>query len=312
MLALSANLAVALGLRLLVEGSCPSQATVQAQLAPLLPSSGVALLESPPTAAAKADVTARVEPLDDLLRVEVRDSAGRLISLRDQRRDVPCTDLAAFAAVVIATAVAARPQSAPPALTVPPALLPQPALPPRPRVTLEISLAGVLALTTARAAAGGSLDVQLAQPSDVFGLRLSFAGTSLRRVTIESGAADYTRLHAGVLARYRLRPAGARLALDVSAGLLGALVRVEGTGFAENLASQGFDVGAGGGARLTRFVALPNGALTLSLDLLALGWLRPQVLRLLYASVTETSPASTLPAWDILLSLGIGWQRHLP
>lgn len=312
MLALSASTTVALGLRLLVEGACPSQAAVQAQLAPLLPGSGVTLLSGPSASSPAPDVTARVEPLDDLLRVEVRDAGGHLLSLRDQRRDAPCTDLAAFAAVVIATAIAAQPPSAPPALTVPPPTAPTAPRPAPPRLTLAVSGAGILALTSARTAVGGSLDLLLAQPSDAWGVRLTVGGSALRRVALDVGGVDYARLHAGLLARYRWRPTHTSLAVDVAAGVLAAYVHVEGVGLAQNLRSQGLDLGSAGGLRLTRLFPVRQSFITLSADVLAVGWLRPQVLRLINEPTTDTSPAPTLPAWDILLSLGLGWQRRLP
>ena len=312
MAALSAAVNVALGLRLLVEGSCPSGAAVQAQLAPLLSQADVVLVPGPtpgPVSGGPApDLTARVEPLDELLRVEVRDARGRLLSLRDQRRDAPCADLAAFAAVVIATATAAQPQPPPPMLSVPPVRLVLPPRPPPPRLTVEVSIDGVAALTTASVAPGLGIILQLAQPSDVWGARLSISGTATRRLPVDAGFVDYTRIATGLLARYRHRPAGSTLGLSIYAGLWGAVVAVEGVGFAQNLRSQGLDIGSGGGLRLTHFVPLRESSLNLSAELSAVGWLRPQTLRL----QGDASPPQTLPAWDMLLTLGVGWQRHVP
>lgn len=315
MLALTASLAVALGLRLLVEGTCPSQAAVQAQLAPLLPSAGVTLLSTGSPDATVPDITARVEPIEDLLRVEVRDAQGRLLSLRDQRRDALCPDLAAFAAVVIAAAIATQPSSAPPVLTVPPAPQPPAVRAPAPRLTVGMTASGLLALTSARAAAGASIDLLFAQPSDVFGVRLSLGAVGMRRVAAWTAEADYTRLHSGLWARYRLRPPpklGSALAIDLSVGALAALVVVEGVGFAQNLRSQGFDLGSAGGLRLSRLFPVQKNFVTLSADLLAVGWLVPQALRLLNEPVLDASQPPALPAWDILLSLGFGWQRRVP
>ena len=308
MVALSAGPHVALGLRLLVEGSCPSSAAVQEQLLPLLSQTDVVLVPSAGTTGPAPDRTARVEPLDELLRVEVRDAGGRLLSLRDQSRDAPCADLAAFAAVVIATAAAAQPQPPPPTLSVPPVPLVLPPRPPPPRLTVEVSVDGVATLTTASAAPGLGINLQLSQPSDVWGARLSISGTATRRLPVDTGFVDYTRIATGLLARYRHRPPGSKLALSVYAGLWGAVVAVEGVGFAQNLRSSGLDAGSGGGIRLTRFLPVRKNAVALSAELMAVGWLRPQTLRL----QGDDRPPQTLPAWDMLLSLGVGWQQQVP
>ena len=81
-----------------------------------------------------------------------------------------------------------------------------------------------------------------------------------------------------------------------------------GTSLAENYRSLDVDLGLGGGFRLGRSIDLPAGRLLPTLELLAVGWLRPQDLRL----QDDPQPVVSLPAWDILLSLGLGWQRALP
>ncbi|HNN94329.1 MAG TPA: hypothetical protein PKI03_18755 [Pseudomonadota bacterium] len=303
--------AVVLGLRLIVEGSCPSAAAVAACLTPLLPPS-LSVNRSTDSAATEPSATefrASVEPLDELLRVQVRDASGRLLSHNDLPRSATCDGLAAAAAIVIFTAVTAQPRVSPPILAIPPqALPPPPAPPPPPRVTLALSVAGLLALGAGSATAGGLIDVGLATPTDTWGGRLLVAALGVRPISVGQGAAEWSRLPVSLLARRRIPAAPYRLVVDVSAGVFGAVVFARGTSLAENYRSLDVDVGLGGGFRLGRSIDLPSGRLLPTLELLAVGWLRPQNLRL----QDEPQPVVSLPAWDILLSLGLGWQRALP
>ncbi len=302
--------AVALALRLIVEGSCPSTAAVTACLAPLLPSD--LTISSQPSRtgdpAREPDFRASVEPLDELLRVQVRDGSGRLLSHNDLPRSATCDGLAAAAAIVIFTAVTAQPRVSPPALSIPPPPVATAPPPPRPRVTLGIGLAGQVALTAASAAVGGWLDVQLATPQDSWGGRLLVGGHGTRTLPLASGAAEWTRLPLALLARRRSHVRPYHLVLDGAAGLFGAAVLVRGAGLAEDYGSLDFDLGPGAGLRVGRVIDLPSGQLLASLEILAVGWLRRQDLRLL----GEAQPVKSLPGWDILLSLGLGWQRQLP
>jgi hypothetical protein len=175
-------------------------------------------------------------------------------------------------------------------------------------VTLGIGLAGQVALTAASAAVGGWLDVQLSTPQDSWGGRLLLGGLGTRTLPLISGAAEWTRLPLALLARRRSHARPYRLVLDGSAGLFGAAVLVRGTGLAQDYGSLDFDLGPGAGLRVGRLIDLPSGQLLASLELLAVGWLRRQDLRLL----GEAQPVKSLPGWDILLSLGLGWQRQLP
>lgn len=301
--------AVALGLRLIVEGSCPSPAAVAACLTPLLPPSlsidrGTDSVAAQPNA---AEFRASVEPLDELLRVQVRDASGRLLSHNDLPRSATCDGLAAAAAIVIFTAVTTQPRVSPPILAIPPPAPPPPP-PPPPRVTLALSVAGLLALGAGSATAGGLLDVQLATAADTWGSRLLVAALGVRPIVVEQGAAEWSRLPVALLARRRIPAAPYRLAVDVSAGGFGAVVFARGTSLAENYRSLDVDLGLGGGFRLGRSIDLASGRLLPTLELLAVGWLRPQNLRL----QDDPQPVVSLPAWDILLSLGLGWQRALP
>lgn len=301
---------VALGLRLLVEGTCPSAAAVATCLTPLLPPA-VSVVSGPVPAgqpATEPELRASVEPLDELLRVQVRDGTGRLLSHNDLPRSATCDGLAAAAAIVILTAVTAQPQAQPPTLSVP--LTPPPTVipPPPPRVTIGVAAMGSLALTTASAAAGGGIDLQLATARDTWGGRLLLLAHSSRSLAVAGGTADWLRVPIGLLGRRRLHPASTRFVLDASAGLWAATVVVGGRGLAETARSLDVDFGVGGGVRVGRLINLPSGQLIPTLELLAIGWLRRQNLLL----QDEPQPVQTLPAWDILLSVGLGWQRALP
>lgn len=301
---------VAFGLRLIVEGTCPSAAAVTACLTPLLPPT-LSVISGPKAAGdppAEPDLRASVEPLDELLRVQVRDGNGRLLSHNDLPRSATCDGLAAAAAIVILTAVTAQPQAMPPPLAVPPPPRVDRPAPPPPRVTFAVAAMGTLALTTGGGTAGGGLDLQLATPQDTWGGRLLLLPLGWRQTSLEPGAADWLRLPLSLLARRRLRAPPSRVVLDVSAGVWAAAVLVRGSGLAENYRSLNLDLGLGGGLRVGRLIDLPVGQLVPTVELLAVGWLRRQDLRL----QDEAGPVFALPAWDILLSVGLGWQKPLP
>lgn len=295
---------LAWALRLVVEGQCPSAAAVAAQLATLLPDQG-----------AIADAQASIEPLDDVLRVEVRGAAGRLLSVHDLRPSAPCPALAAAAAVIITTAVADLPRSRLPAWTLPPVDAPKPPPPPRPpRAAIEVGVGGLLALSRGQAAGGGTIDLHVSSARNRWGGRLLIGGTGLRPEPLAEGTVDWTRLWAAALGRYRGVGAEGALSWDVSLGVWSALALAEGRGFAQNFRSQAFDVGVGGGLRLGRPIAVPPGSSTAGprcivpwVDLSAVGWLRPQMLRLAPPDPVRT----TMPAWDILLSGGISFGQLL-
>jgi hypothetical protein len=294
---------VGLGLRIVVEGSCPSAAAVEAQLQPLLPS------DSERDERLRA-LSAHIEPLDELLRVEVRSESGGLLTVRDLERAAPCPALAAAAAVVIASAVASLPRAAP---EPPPAPLPPPPPPPPrpPRLSWEVGAAAVLAMTSQALTGGGSLEVQLSPPRlfgqrpSRFGVRVGATAMGLRRQLLPvdanapDGAVDWMRVQVLVAPRYRLwldRPL-----VEVYAGMLGAAVLTTGSGFLRSYRGQGFDLGIAGGLRVGR------GWERLSLwgELGFAGWLIPQELVL-----AGSPPSARLPAWDILLSVGSSIGRR--
>lgn len=296
-----------LGLRILVEGNCPSTASVEAQLKPMLP-----------FGASLEGLVARIGPFEDLLQVEVRGETGALLSMLHLPRTLPCAALASGAAVAIASAVASLPRSAPELVTPPPyRRLPPPPPPPPPRVLWDIDVGIVLAMTQQALTGGGSLDVQISPYSQRLGgrlgVRITATAVGMRRlpITAEStsgsgveliqGSADFTRLSLMVAPRYQLwrdRPL-----VEVHAGPVLGAVLVEGSGFIAAYRSRAVDVGIAAGLRVGK--ALPRIALWSQLGIV--GWLRPQELAL--AGMT---PSARLPAWDILLSAGLGFGRFHP
>jgi len=109
--------ALSAALRIFVEGGCPSVDAVEARVSAMI---GPAVTVS--------DATARLEPLDELLRVEVRSGSGALLVVRDLAIGPSCDDLAAAAAVVIATAIGSAPGTGEQS-TIGPIAIPAPVLP---------------------------------------------------------------------------------------------------------------------------------------------------------------------------------------
>lgn len=294
-----------IGLRVLAEGTCPSAAAIELQLAPLLPHG--AKLEG---------LIARIEPLDELLRVEVRSDGGGLLTVRDLERSAPCPALAAAAAVVIASAVSSLPLSAPPiaAPHIPRPPPDPPPLPPRqPKHLLwEIGAGGGLILTHHATTGSGLFELQLApfgkKQSGRFGFRLAAMGSGLRRQALDesysqsvagsTGFAEWTRL--AVLLAPRYRWLADRPLVEFYAGFAGAVVLVQGSNLPRTDSSQAADFGISAGLRLGR--AWQHAALWAEVGLM--GWLRPQDL-----SLVNQPPSARLPAWDILLSVGLSAGR---
>lgn len=285
-----------LALRLVVEGTCPSTAMLEARLGPMLP----------PEALAEVAAAARVEPLDELLRVEVRTDDGVLLTVRDLSRSTSCADLADVAAVIIGTALSSAPRAAPVPLPLLPVVLPPPPPPPPPsRVTWDLALAGALALGGGRPSGGGSLAVGLGPIGSRWALRLQAAATALRTEPVGDGEARWTRASLFLGPRCRLRPGAssdpeARLLIDLHAAAGAALVSVAGQGFAQDTRSLGWDAGLLFGAQLgVRAGRGPVSAVPfLGAQLVA--YLRPQELRVL-----GSDAAGRLPAIDVLLSAGL-------
>ncbi len=295
------NAFLQIGLRLFVEGNCPSATAVAKQLRPLLPQTATAM-----------GISARIEPLDELLRVEVRSETGALLTVRDLSRTAPCPALAAAAAVVIASAVASQPQalpeSAPP--TVPLPILPPPppipsAVHPAPAVLWEVGIGALLVMTGQALTGGVTLETQLASARrddhlGRLGLRLAFSAAGLRRMELAdvAGAANWTRIQFLCAPRYRLF--SLRPLIELYTGISAAAVLVSGQGFVASYRSQAADFGLAFGVR----VGYGKPRFALWGELGVVGWLRAQEL-----SLVEKPALARLPAWDIILSTGLSLGR---
>ncbi len=275
-------------LRVTAEGACPTAAAVEARLQPLLPQ----LQDVPPA-------RAHLEPLDELLRVEVRSEDGALLTVRDLQRAAPCADLAAAAAVVIASALLSAPRTpALPQLSLVPSPPPRarPLPPPvrRPLPQLDAGVGLTAAAAGAGLAVGAALVVHAAPSGRAWGFRLGLAGTALRREALGEAGAVWTRAQLELGPRYRVRPG--RLIIDVHAHAAAALVYVSGQGFAADYASLGWDAGLGAGVR----IGLPLRWAMPWLGVSATGYLRPQELQ-----VVGQTESGALPRFDAVLGLGL-------
>ena len=288
------GLKAVLGLQLTVEGDCPTAAAVQARLQPLLGS------ELPAQSTARASI----ELLDELLRVEVRDGDGALLSVRDHRRSEPCADLAAWAAVVIASAVqeSHRPLTLPQVLLEPPPPppLPPPPPPPRPRPQLEAGVGVVLSSTASGLAPGGLIELQTGPAQQAWALKLAVAATWPTSLPLPQGTALWTRPQLLLGPRYRLWRG--RLAVDLSPLGALALVYTQGQGLPVTQQSLGVDVGVGGSVRL----GWPQRQWSPWLQLQATSWLRPQ--ELWVQGLPDAEP-TRLPRFELQLSLGLSAGR---
>lgn len=277
-------------LRVTAEGACPTAAAVEAQLQPLLPQ----LQDVPPA-------RAHLEPLDELLRVEVRSENGALLTVHDLQRAAPCADLAAAAAVVISSALLSAQRVPAPLQIALPVAPPRPLPPPRPPPPqVDAGIAVLVAAAGAGLAAGGSLLLHAAPSGRALGVRIGLSGTGLRREPLGAAGALWTRAQLELGPRYRLRPG--RVLVDVHAHAAAALVYAAGQDFTVNYQNFGWDAGLGAGVR----VGVRLGWVLPWVGVAVTGYLRPQALLAVGAQ-----ESGSLPRFDALLSLGLSagrWQ----
>ncbi len=280
------------GLRVTAEGACPTAAAVEARLQQMLPQ----LQGLPP-------VHAHIEPIFELVRVEVRSEDGALLSVRDLPRTDPCADLAVAAAVAITSALLSVPRTPVLPPVIPPPRAPVPPLRraavivPPPQVDVGVALA--LAAASSGATGAGQLVMYAAPPGQAWGARLGLSAAALRREALgaDTGAL-WTRAQVELGPRYRVWPG--RLLVDLHAQASAALLYVTGQGYAVDYQSWGWDVGLGGGLR----VGLPLRWAMPWLGVAATGSLRAQELRVL-----GQTDSGRLPRFDVLLALGFSAGR---
>ncbi|HNF96112.1 MAG TPA: hypothetical protein PK493_02400 [Pseudomonadota bacterium] len=284
------SVAQSLALRIVVEGGCPEPAAVMSHLR-LIDSSLI-----------DRDATARLEPIDDKLRVELRSGDGALLVVQDLLLGPSCDTLAAAASVVIATALGSAKSGELPLYG--PIPIPLPPLParvpmsPRP-LSLELGLSVGLEPSWPRPGGGGFGLLQLAPTKagwNRLGAVVLVGGTSLKQQAFLQGSVDFTRLQLAVGPRLRLS-VGSWL-FDLFATVSPALTLVYGRDFPSTFASQGFDLGLGGGVRAMAKL----GALLPFVMLHASGFVREQRLHVLGADAT-----AALAPYSVQLGLGLSW-----
>lgn len=290
------------GVRVEAGTACPALADVQARLQALLPGA--------PAGGADADV-ARIVDADGAVRITLLAPDGATLGERVLERGFPCEDLAAAAAVVIATwetdvhpefaarlEVAAPPPEPPPAPALVRVATPPPPVAVPPAWSLGAGVLGTLAPSggDAHPAGGARLDAAWLGAGGHWGTRLGLSTTASRRLALPSGTAAWRRtaVSAGVLRR--LTAPGRPLAFDLHAELLGAWLSITGSGFPTNHDAAAFDVGAA----LTARLALGGGTLRPWLELGGAVWPRAQVV-----FEQPSGQAAALPRWEAGLALGV-------
>jgi hypothetical protein len=283
-----------------VEGDsrCPTGPDVAARVAELLP---------PVTTPASLSDRARVDDEGGALRIRVQRPDGSLIGERTLARSFPCPDLAAAAAVIIATwesDVHPEFRQAMPAPRVPTASAVAAATPESPgggsAFDAGAALFGSLAPGggSSGAALGAMVVASVTPGGRVLGGRLALLGSTERELGLGAGAVRWRRLLVDLGPQWRLTSARPALRLDLHAGALLAYVTASGTGFAVNRHATSIDLGIGAGARLLFGGRLVQPWLDLSIG----GWLRQED-----AYSDPGGIAVGLPRIEAILALGLSF-----
>jgi hypothetical protein len=271
-------------------GPCPAPADVAARLDALLPAG----------AAAAANV-ASIEDRGSQVRIALAAPDGSPVGERTLERAGSCADLAAAAAVVIASwQAAAHPEFVPaaPPPVVPPAAVHATAPEVRAggglRWTVDAGLA--LALDGEGSAGAAVLALSLAPARWRLGLRTTAALMQAQERALGVGRARWSRWPLLAGPELRLASGAVRVSAHAQAAL--SLLRVEGRGYDQNLAHSSVAFGLAPGARL----GFGRGRWQpwLGVDLLL--WPRTEK-----AFVGAGDPAFTLPSWQVLATGGVGF-----
>jgi hypothetical protein len=299
----------AAGPAITVEGDslCPTAPDVAARVAELLPAATT-------TAAAGAPDQARVDDQGGALRIRVQRSDGGLIGERTLTRSFPCPDLAAAAAVIIATwesDVHPEFRQSMPAARQPTAIATAPV--PASVTTATPSTSSALSAFDVGAALSGSLApsggssgaalgalivASLTPGGHGFGGRLSLQGSTERELPLGAGTVRWRRLVIGAGPQLRLTSARPALRLDLHADALLAYVSASGIGFTTNRQATSIDAGIAAGARLL----FGGQSVQPWLDLSLAGWLRQE------NAYNDPGGASVpLPRVEAILALGLSF-----
>jgi hypothetical protein len=277
------------------DAACPSAKDVSARIGRLLPA----------VATGSAADLARVDDGGDVVRVSLRRPDGSLIGARELARKSSCADLAAAAAVVLASwesdvhpefRTSLPPPRAAPADVAAVSAPPKPQ-PPRSSFELGAALTGSVAPSgSGTGAAAGALVVAGAAPArGPIGARLALAAGTERELPLGTGHVRWRHLVAALGPDARVTIASTRLSLGLHAEALLALLSATGEGLTNGRSASSFDPGVGAGLRL-----LYRGhAIAPWMDLSASGWLRRQ-----QALSSPDGASVSLPRVEVALALG--------
>lgn len=278
------------------DAACPTAKDVSARVGQLLP-----------TVETSSADQARVDDGGNVVRLSLRRPDGSLIGTRELSRKSSCADLAAAAAVVLASWESDvhpefRAWLPPPRAVAAPAEVAAASAAPKPHPTrsafeLGAALAGSVAPSGAGAgAAAGALIVAGAAPAGGrFGVRLALGAGTERELPLGTGRVRWRHLVAALGPDARFTIAATRFAVGLHAEALLALLSASGEGLTNDRSANSFDPGVGAGLRL-----LYRGrAIAPWLDLSAGGWLRRQ-----QALSSPDGASLSLPRLEVALALG--------
>lgn len=313
----------------------------------------VVAISSEATCPSAEDVAARVSALltaressepPDLARIIEREGAlvvtlargdGTVIGERALDRGYPCADLAAAAAVIVASwesdvhpefrlaapeaggspaAIAAPPPSAAPPI-------PPPAPPPAPRSRPPVVIArpapaaarstfdvgagvtGSLAPSGngAAPALGALVSATWLPPARRVGARAALTAAAERELPLGTASVRWRRVSASLGPTLRVSPPGRPLVIDLHAEALAAWVSATGVDFSKDHAASAVDAGLGAGVRLSW---RPEHVVFPWLEVGGAAWLRSPT------AYTAPGDASiVLPRGEVLLAIGLAFGR---
>jgi hypothetical protein len=279
------------------DAACPTAKDVSARVGQLLP-----VVET-----AGVDL-ARVVDAGDVVRVSLRRPDGSLIGTRELSRRSSCADLAAAAAVVLASwesdvhpefrasLPAPRPTPAPAEVAVVSAAPKQQAV--KPAFEVGAALTGSVAPSGAGAGvAAGALVVAGAAPAGGHvGARLALGAGTKRELPLGTGRVRWRHLVAALGPDARFRISSTRFAVGLHAEALLAWLSATGDGLTNDRSASSFDPGVGAGFRFLH----EGHTVAPWLDLSVGGWLRRQ-----QALASPDGAAVSLPRVEVALALGV-------
>lgn len=272
------------GLSVSGSSTCPHPRDVATQLDAVLPSRATGAFQAFIENTSTGTVT-----------VELQDEHGGVVGAGSLPGNEPCDALANAAAVMIAAwhARLAAPASVP---TLPAQRPAPPPAPPATRLRFELAAAPALVLGGGAATLGGRLSGTLGPQGSRWKGELAITAQAWRDISMGTGSAQWLRT------AVQLGPAWAVLEgpFRVQLGFfgIGSLLSVQGLGFDSNLASSGFELGAGASAT----AAYPLRNLSPFLTVGTSYW--PGVQKLTIGGIEQSA---TVPQLEVFIALGAAW-----